>query len=763
MTKKDFMVKTLFKNIFTAGIFTFAIGFTMTACSDDSEMASPSDKDKAPAEADTRVLEAYGLMYTDFDKESDVEILNADTTEIAVSKKLADKLGITSFVGHPMGIWQGIDQLPYARKATEEKLMGDKYILKVQTATVAELIGEKNAQLRTSVYVNDEPSALTRSTSAGFSAYGARYVDETGIIHPAVIHLTDPYGYDKPYHNENDEPVTTRATNNNGHYEYYTAEELAGKSTDLLRSSRHVNVLSIHDKLSFRHKFGMQGAPTDTITVSGEVPIDYELNYFITLEGGVKWDGWHPDLYVKKFETGLDGNFAFKPEAYLAFSGSVELKEKYQRLTLATFGQYTFTFVVGVVPVCILVKPALYMKFDASAEGSVRVGFKYDYANRFKAGIRYKNGWSVIKEFDEQKNDFKLIKPEANFTANAEMGFYLGVNVMIYGVAGPEIGVGPNLSSELSGTIRPFEENPDNRTELTANVGLKVHAYAGAKISLLGYDLAQWSTETVLAGPWTIYKYPSDGSEHKDPDQQKQDAKNSFWSKAVKAISNGSANFIQEYETIINQLMDMDDLTRDEAISIIANSVLNGYDITKTDLTNTAILNDLKEKYENCKGRIEEKYADYCIKKNLYEIGEMVRANSAFQFYAYNIKGWGESIDFLMIGEAFEQAFHRQPEQTASDVKTMLELTITAGKICYQQNQRYWSAAYTYLTTHVYPQNQFYSKHLKQRAAYDTMMIWSKVYKKDVTDKVNWEQMVMDFNANINGIFQIERSGIDIQ
>ena len=132
---------------------------------------------------------------------------------------------------------------------------------------------------------------------------------------------------------------------------------------------------------------------------------------------------------------------------------------------------------------------------------------------------------------------------------------------------------------------------------MTANVGLKVHAYAGAKISLLGYDLAQWSTETVLAGPWTIYKYPSDGSEHKDPDQQKQDAKNSFWNKAVTAISDGSASFIQVYETIINQLMDMDDLTRDEAISIIANSVLNGYDITKTDLTNTAILNDLRHRH----------------------------------------------------------------------------------------------------------------------------------------------------------------------
>ena len=763
MMKKEFRVKTMLINILTAGVFVF--GMAMTACSDDiaSEGSFPAE-DKAPAGADTRLLEAYGLMYTDFVSEGDVQILNADTTEIAVSKQLADKLGITSFVGHPLGIWQAIDELPYARKATEERLTGDRYILKVQTATVAELIGEKNAQLSTSVYVNNDAPALTRAAANGFSAYGAKYVDQNGTIHPAVIHLTDPDGYDKPYHNENDAPTLLRSIAKDGRYQYYTADELVhGTTRGPLGATMHVNVLSIHDKLTFRHKFEMQGAPTDTIVVSGNVPIDFDLNYFMTLEGGVKWDGWLPDLYVKKFETGLDGDFAFSPEAYLSFAASAKLKEEYQRLTLATFGQYTFTFVVGVVPVSIVVKPALYMKFNANAEGSVRVGFKYDYANRFKAGIRYKNGWSVIKDFEELKNDFKYYKPEANFTANANMAFYLGVNVMVYGVAGPEIGVGPQLSSKLSGTYRPFEDDPDKRTEVKANVELKVHAFAGAKISLLGYKLAQWSTETVLAGPWTIYKYPSDGSEHKDPNKQKQEKKNAFWNKAVTAISGGSAIFTEEYEALINKLMDMDDLTRDEAISIIANSVLNDYDITMIDLTNITTLGDLKTRYENCKERINENYTDYCIKKNVYEIGEMIKANEAFQHYSNTVNGWGESIDFLMIGKEFEKTYHRQPEQNASDVKTMLELTIAAGKICYQQNSMYWSSAYSYLMTHVYPNNEWYPKYCKQRAAYDTMMIWSNIYKKEVGNSINWEQMAMDFNANINNIYQIARSGIEIK
>ena len=358
MKTKKILVNSMFKNILTAGTVAFAMIFGFTACSDElANESSERQSDEIPAGADTRLLEAYGLMYNDFESDNDVQILNADTTEIAVSKQLADKLGITSFVGHPMGIWQAVDQLPYARKAIDERLVGDTYILKVQTATVAELIGDKSAQLSTAVYVNNNPHLMKRPAANNFSSFGAKYVDETGIIHPAVIHLTDPNGYDQPYHNETDEPALTRSASGNGHYDYITADELA--SGELTRgglgASMHVNVLSIHDKLSFRHKFEMEGAPTDTIVVSGQVPIDYDLNYFMTLEGGVKWDGWLPSLYVKKFETGLDGDFAFKPEAYLSFAARVELKKAYERLTLATFGQYTFTFVVGVVPVCITV------------------------------------------------------------------------------------------------------------------------------------------------------------------------------------------------------------------------------------------------------------------------------------------------------------------------------------------------------------------------------------------------------------------------
>ena len=105
-----------------------------------------------------------------------------------MSKALAEKMGIKTFVGHPMGIWDAQNHLPYARKATAEKLVGDRYILSVVPATLAELIGEKNVTMNTAAFYN--PDAQGGQTRAGIEMpeYAARYIDENDIIHPAVIH-----------------------------------------------------------------------------------------------------------------------------------------------------------------------------------------------------------------------------------------------------------------------------------------------------------------------------------------------------------------------------------------------------------------------------------------------------------------------------------------------------------------------------------------------------------------------------------------------
>ena len=84
-----------------AFMFTTFVTVSFTACTDDLMVNDqPADNTKTQGE----LFEAYGLTYQDFNSPTDVIILNADTTEISVSKDLADKLGITTFVNHPLGI-----------------------------------------------------------------------------------------------------------------------------------------------------------------------------------------------------------------------------------------------------------------------------------------------------------------------------------------------------------------------------------------------------------------------------------------------------------------------------------------------------------------------------------------------------------------------------------------------------------------------------------------------------------------------------------
>ena len=113
-----------------------AAATAFTACSGDNDS---KDAEKEPDKPDTgegiKLGEPIGLVYTDFLTETDV-IHNADTTELRISKALADKKGITDFVNRPMGIWDQKDHRAYLRRATEQRLVDDHYVLKVVRSSV---------------------------------------------------------------------------------------------------------------------------------------------------------------------------------------------------------------------------------------------------------------------------------------------------------------------------------------------------------------------------------------------------------------------------------------------------------------------------------------------------------------------------------------------------------------------------------------------------------------------------------------------------
>jgi len=667
-------------SIVTAGIITFPFGFA--SCSDDAldnGMVEPI----SAQQGDYSNYEPYGLTYHNFDSEDDVQILNADTTEIAVKKSLADKLGITNFENHPIGIWDSPSHMAYGRKGLEQQLVGETYIIKVGKVTTAELIGDKAAQISTDLYVNEDAQAVaTRAAEDNIPEFAAKYVDENNMVHPAAILYTDPYGYDKDYHLEGDMPSAsaTRAAQT-GEYQYATPEELL-KDT---RASIHPRILSIDSELKFDKKFELGECKGDSINIAGKIPVEFNLNYFLTLNAGIKWAGIIPYPAIKKFETGFDGNFGFHPEFTIGFSKEFKLPDDKEKVKLASFRGYTFTFVIGVIPVAITVNPNLYLKFDASVKGSAHLKCKYDYSNRFKAGCRYEGKWSTFKEFEELENEFTLCRPELEFTAEAGVGLFLAADVKIYDVVGPEIGVGPRLGAEASININP------EGIDWNAEVKLTVQAWAGAKIEILGYELAEWHETFDIVGPWTLLKFPSDGTEHKSPAKKQEEFLLDTYVKMFNEIDEKyDTTFLNRLENAVLMRAEVNNQTRDEAYL----KVYEGFD-RKLD----------PEKYSMAKGRMNFKkyvldannaetrakvletlksieegaisnYDRYCKQKNIDEIMEILMANEEVKKARGNMHNSLFEYEVGLALQDFRNQFNCEPQQTAEDLKWLVERAI---------------------------------------------------------------------------------------
>lgn len=397
-------------------------------------------------------------------------------------------MGIKSFVNHPIGIWHREQNLPYIRKATAEKIVGDRIIVDVVPATVAEVMGDKKMNLQTDIYVNlDAGRVKTRAAGSNQPEYAAKYVDDAEVLHPAYIHLTDPYGYDTDYDSPEDKPSATQTrAAASGEYEFMTAEEIAASRT---RWGCHNRIISFEKEVEKKFKLAVGKDSKDSVYAAFNGKLEFGLNYFITLDGGVKWSGIVPSPYLKKFEAGVDGNFGFEAGVTLGFTKEWELdKDKYTK-ELLKFKGYTFTFWVGPIPVAIATDPHLDVAVDGKIGGKVETSLKYEYANTFKAGFGWAEGkdFYSITEFKEEANELTFEPPHLTIYAEAGIGFYLVCDLKIYGLAGPELGVGPRLGAELEGTFSPAED----KLAAKGKVALTVNAVIGAKLELLGYKLAE--------------------------------------------------------------------------------------------------------------------------------------------------------------------------------------------------------------------------------------------------------------------------------
>ena len=528
MTTIKNLVKQVLMSTVAVGLFTMSF----TACSDDVEFlesgAAASDTETAVSQ-DGNPIQPIGLVYKDFITPNDVQILNADTTEIAVSKALADKLGIKDFVQRPMGIWQSFEEIAYLRRAYEQKLVGDKYILKVVRAGVAEVLACQNVELNTSIYVNPN-AGKTRGGECN------KYTDSRNVIHPIAVAVQSLPG---------EEGATTRS-GGPAHYGVLTAEQILNGETFNIPHTRglddvvnflirfigsgghatcddHGSVANINGILTPKPiKVKVGDGKNDTLVINSRIPYDISLDYTLKLDAQFKMKTGLDFLVglldpfelfsvdTKLFESRLDGAIDVKPEVSIGIGGKAEIPKEYQRVKIASLGNYIFHFQVGPVPIPVVLQPALYIQLDAKVDARIYTGVQLEYKSSFFADVKYQkgSGWDVAADYNTNKCEFSFLPPRGTINAKTGVGAMLGLDVMVGGVAGPSFSVGPMVTANLNLRIAPWDKDP---FLLDANLKRGVHGRAGAKLKLWTIELAEWSTDIVFGPEEVLWEYHFDG------------------------------------------------------------------------------------------------------------------------------------------------------------------------------------------------------------------------------------------------------------
>jgi len=740
-------------SIVTAATFTFGL----TACSDDTLDDSAAGT-QIPEGAKTELLEAYGLTFQNFINADDVMILNADTTQLSISKAYAEKMGITSFVNHPMGIWQKMECVPYIRKATGQELVGDRYIVDVVPATMAEVVGDKSVNLQTNIYVNnDTHSVQTRAAADNIPEYAAKYIDNDNVVHPAAVLLTDPYGYDKDVHYSDDQPsaAQTRAAQT-GEYQYLTAEEIANGQT---RWSTNLRLLEVSTEFDKKVQFAAKGKK-DSLEVQVKTGIDFGLNYFLTLEGGIKWNWCIPSPYVKKFETGVDGHFDLDAEVMFRFKKEFDLEDKL-RCNLAQFPGYTFTFFIGPIPVAIKITPNVFIKMDGKVSGCVETGFTYKYGNKFKGGISYVNGdWSPIKGFEETANKFDIIPAQANFSLETGVGLYLGADILIYDAAGPEFAVGPRLGGQLKLEGIPFKAPKEvaDLYNIEGMINLTINAVAGAKLKVLGYEIAETSVTIPLLGDdkdgWVLFKYPFDPEKdeaiHQSPAEKKEAERLNILKPELQQVLDQlikkNAEVYAEYDYVVRLIMELNDMTREQAEDELLKQLMNAMpDFENYENMNTKIAG-LNMHLTKIGKQLFNKREAIVAEQSWKEVQATLKDSPVLAKYdSYYFDNFKTNLNIDMIHKQFVNDFKREPANVQGDIEALIDYMKNFSKVYYLNNpkiqQKYNKDFVQMLIDYGKTVNGFDSN-FKEIGAYETVLYLYRQYSN--LDCSKWD---MNYNA----------------
>lgn len=397
-----------------------------------------------------------------------------------------------------MAVWQKVNSLPYIRRVTSEMLDNGRYVLTVdKSASLADVLPE-DAEINfdTKIHVNHQ-AAKAWTRAGGTNAVedmSARYME--GRHHPSGSYPLYRQWWrwrgraGDGRHGTCTQPVHPGSGTDG--YAYATAEDLDKSDIDWAIVNKDVT-LKANIKLDSKAD----------ASIGLKVPVKAKVNARLQLKTGFSFK---KGITLKKFDAGVYGGLAFKPEMNLNVGKSLTLpKDKFTK-RLISFPGYTAVFMAGIVPVSITFSPGVIFKVDGTLTGSLSTGLSYRFENKLKAGVLYEGSWKAYGEYRQIENKFSMDVIKGNVNLGTGIGFYVSCDAMIYGFAGPEIAVGPRLGLDADASITvPAKGDPTFAFNASLKCG--VQSLIGAKLKILKWTLADWNTTFAISPQWTIWQY----------------------------------------------------------------------------------------------------------------------------------------------------------------------------------------------------------------------------------------------------------------
>jgi hypothetical protein len=169
---------------------------------------------------------------------------------------------------------------------------------------------------------------------------------------------------------------------------------------------------------------------------------------------------------------------------------------------------------------------------EAHIHGDLTITFEtgISYSHDLRCGFGWEDEWYLISEFT---NQFDYTPPQFNVEFNFEPGVSLNASVMVYGLAGPYVGLKAGFHFLAALGIDPCN------FDLTVDLEAILYAIVGIECDLLGLDYNwDWELYTHLIGEW-IFPLGGSGTIVVDPEP---DSINAPWSLTGPCSYNESGN-----------------------------------------------------------------------------------------------------------------------------------------------------------------------------------------------------------------------------